>query len=504
MSGPLRRNQRSRPADAGEPLQEGLAAEPEGAAPTAETPPSAPERAGEPVAEPAAHSGADEPAGGDAPGENAGSDAAAQEQPTEAVAPEVRAGDESSRASTPQPDTPDESAGATTPDVDAANESAGATTPDVSAANESAGARTPDPSGPDKDADSAATAQMQSADATTPEPGTLDEPAGARASETASEAPTAATPAEGVTPAEGLSPITKPRRARWRPFRKGKRIQATGATPPAPAPVLVADPDTPAGLDPAEAPMQPPVGRRGRLRRRLRYLRRARELMLRDLGGLLYEVHRTGGGRVEAHATVVGAKVQRIAGLDAEAHALETALTAPRGETVVFEPGIGGTCAACGELYGSDAHFCSNCGAPVGTAAPVVPAREAKTPETAADEPARRAFWRRAARAPEGPPETTPDETTSGEADTATPDETPAPPAGDAPAEERHTTDAASDEPPETRGDDPAAPRADAASAPPGEEPRNPSSRTRNGRPEDYKPPGSSSADSLVSRELRS
>ena len=41
MSGPLRRNKRSRPADAGEPLQEGLAAEPESAAPTADTPPQA-------------------------------------------------------------------------------------------------------------------------------------------------------------------------------------------------------------------------------------------------------------------------------------------------------------------------------------------------------------------------------------------------------------------------------------------------------------------------------
>jgi hypothetical protein len=476
MSGPLRRNQRSRPADAGEPLHEGLAAEPEGAAPTAETPPAARESGGEPVAEAAAHAGSDEPTGRDAPGEDGGSDATAQEQPTEAITPEVSAADESSRARTPQPSAPDESAGASTP-------------------------------------------------------------------ATASEATTSATSAADATPAEGVPPVTKPRRARWRPFRKAKRTQATGATPPAtPAPVLLADPNTPAGLDPADAPMRPPTGRRGRLRRRLRYLRRARELMLRDLGGLLYEVHRTGGGRVEAHATVIGAKVQRIAGLDAEAHALETALTAPRSETVVFEPGVGGTCDTCGELYGSDAHFCSNCGAPIGTAAPVAPAPETKPPEAGAQDPARRAFWRRAARAPEGAPETTsgdtdvtspttgpaasgddtavaaPGETSAapgGEAEAATPekdhaasddtaiatpDENPAPPAGDAPAEDRPNTDAG----PKPAGDDPAAPRADASSAPPGEEPRNPSSRTGNGRPEDYKPPGSSSADPLVSRESRS
>jgi hypothetical protein len=95
--------------------------------------------------------------------------------------------------------------------------------------------------------------------------------------------------------------------------------------------------------------------------------------MLRDLGGLLYEIHRTAGGDVHAHAPIVAAKVQRIVGLDAEARALETALAAPRGDALVFQPGIGGTCAACGELYGSGARFCSSCGAPTADAPPPVP-----------------------------------------------------------------------------------------------------------------------------------
>ena len=125
---------------------------------------------------------------------------------------------------------------------------------------------------------------------------------------------------------------------------------------------MLPQPEGPAGLDPAEAEMRPPAGRRGRLRRRLRYLRRARELMLRDLGGLVYEIHRTGGGDMTSHAPVVTGKVDRIRQLDAESVALETALGAPRGETVVFQPGIGGTCVVCGELYASDAHFCSECG----------------------------------------------------------------------------------------------------------------------------------------------
>jgi len=132
----------------------------------------------------------------------------------------------------------------------------------------------------------------------------------------------------------------------------------------------------PAGLEPTDAAVRAAAGRRGRLRRRLRYLRRARELMLRDLGGLLYEIHRTAGGRVDAHATLVGAKVQRIAGLDAEAHALETALGAPSGDALIFQPGVGGTCAACGELHASGARFCSSCGTASGEAAAQPPARD--------------------------------------------------------------------------------------------------------------------------------
>jgi len=153
--------------------------------------------------------------------------------------------------------------------------------------------------------------------------------------------------------------------------RGGSRPQAVAGPAGAEAagPVVVADRDTPAGLDPAEAGAKVATGRRGRLRRRLRYLRRARELMLRDLGGLLYEVHRTGGGDVTAHTATIGGKIERLAALDGEAAAIETALGASRGPAVVFEPGIGGTCEICGELYGSAARFCSHCGSPAGATA---------------------------------------------------------------------------------------------------------------------------------------
>jgi hypothetical protein len=152
---------------------------------------------------------------------------------------------------------------------------------------------------------------------------------------------------------------------------EAKTTRLPVATPPA----IAADPDTPAGLDErVAAASQPPAGRRGRLRRRLRYLRRARELMLRDLGGLVYEVHRSGGGDLSAHRGVVDGKIERLVVLDAETGAIENALGAPRSETVVFEPGVGGTCDVCGELYGSAARFCSRCGTPTDPAARETPA----------------------------------------------------------------------------------------------------------------------------------
>ena len=127
--------------------------------------------------------------------------------------------------------------------------------------------------------------------------------------------------------------------------------------------------DVPAGLDPAEIESPPDAGaRRGRMRRRIRYLRRVREVLLRDLGGFFYEVHRTAGGRQSStHRTILETKTGRLAAIDGEiARARDPPRRAARlTETVVREPGIGGTCPTCGELYGSDAHWCAHCGTPL-------------------------------------------------------------------------------------------------------------------------------------------
>jgi hypothetical protein len=121
--------------------------------------------------------------------------------------------------------------------------------------------------------------------------------------------------------------------------------------------------DLPAGVDPADLASAPAASsRRGKLRRRLRYLRHVRELLLRDLGGFTYEIHRTAGGTAEEpQRRLAVAKAKRISVLDAEVRALEARLGEPH-ETLLREPGIGGTCPECGELHASDAHYCSRCG----------------------------------------------------------------------------------------------------------------------------------------------
>jgi hypothetical protein len=118
-----------------------------------------------------------------------------------------------------------------------------------------------------------------------------------------------------------------------------------------------------ADLDKLVGPV-PSTRRRGKLRRRLRHLRGVREVLLRDLGGMVFEVHRaerTGDQSVQA---VVTEKLARLAAVDRELRDLEAILDDRRG-LVVREPGISGTCPNCGELYGSEARFCWACGTPV-------------------------------------------------------------------------------------------------------------------------------------------
>jgi hypothetical protein len=114
----------------------------------------------------------------------------------------------------------------------------------------------------------------------------------------------------------------------------------------------------PQGEAPVEAAVAAPSFRsRGAMRRRLRYLRRARELGFRDLGGLVFDLRRFERERPE----LVDAKIHALYEVDEELRGLERALGDRREVTELREPGIA-SCPRCGALHGSDARFCSSCG----------------------------------------------------------------------------------------------------------------------------------------------
>ncbi len=109
-------------------------------------------------------------------------------------------------------------------------------------------------------------------------------------------------------------------------------------------------------------PPEPQFRGRGRVRRRARYLRRLRELQLRDIGGFALELHRFGRDRPD----LLQAKIADAAQTDAELRALEQALHAEEPLRELREAGIGGVCSNCGAVHGSEDRFCAACGEPVG------------------------------------------------------------------------------------------------------------------------------------------
>lgn len=131
------------------------------------------------------------------------------------------------------------------------------------------------------------------------------------------------------------------------PFRRNRNDEQSDAL----------DPPPPAA---GEQTAPSPSGSRGALRRRLRYLHRAHELGLRDLGGLVFDLHRFG----RRNDQLVAAKLQALDTVDGEMRAIERALGRPRGVTELHEPGIT-ACVRCGALHGSDARFCPSCGTQV-------------------------------------------------------------------------------------------------------------------------------------------
>jgi hypothetical protein len=112
----------------------------------------------------------------------------------------------------------------------------------------------------------------------------------------------------------------------------------------------------------AESPVEqaapaPGFGERGRMRRRARFLRKARELAYRDLGGLVFDLHRFG----QRNDPLVLAKLATLREIDTELRGLEDGLHDHRPVTVLREVGIA-ACPRCAAIHGSDDRFCPGCG----------------------------------------------------------------------------------------------------------------------------------------------
>jgi hypothetical protein len=110
----------------------------------------------------------------------------------------------------------------------------------------------------------------------------------------------------------------------------------------------------------ATAPSTPGFRSRGRARRRARFLRRARELAYRDLGGLVFNLHRFG----QRNDPLVVAKLSTLAHLDGELRGVEALLHERHPITVLREAGIT-ACPRCAAIHSSEDKFCPNCGLPV-------------------------------------------------------------------------------------------------------------------------------------------
>lgn len=204
----------------------------------------------------------------------------------------------------------------------------------------------------------------------------FDPPARGEDDSGSAEAPTQriepVAPPDGAAPAGGqpLAPAAPPDGPAAAPAAPPASPAPAGGQPPAPAAPPDADlSQSAAGGQEASAPLpaprRPGFRERGRMRRRLRYLRKLRELQVRDLGGLVFDLRRFERKRDD----LIAQKIDRIRACDDELRALERALEERLPLRDVREPGIGGTCPRCFAIYGSADRFCASCGVALGGAA---------------------------------------------------------------------------------------------------------------------------------------
>ena len=151
--------------------------------------------------------------------------------------------------------------------------------------------------------------------------------------------------------------------------------------------------------DGAGTEAQPGFAARGRLRRRVRFLRKARELAYRDLGGLVFNLHRFG----QRNDALVLAKLSTLGQIDTELRSLEASLEERQPVTVLREAGIT-ACPRCAAIHGSEDRFCPNCGLPMSRRVDLPIAAPAAAPPPAQPAQAAPAQPAPAQAAPQAPP----------------------------------------------------------------------------------------------------
>jgi len=114
----------------------------------------------------------------------------------------------------------------------------------------------------------------------------------------------------------------------------------------------------PPAAEAAPAPHRRPLPSPTRLRRERRTLLRVREERIRDLGGLVLEMHRRQGFRQD----LVDEQCAELVSLEDRLHELDSLLAVAVNRRVA--------CASCGAAIPAEAKYCASCGNPVATAEP--------------------------------------------------------------------------------------------------------------------------------------
>jgi hypothetical protein len=176
-------------------------------------------------------------------------------------------------------------------------------------------------------------------------------------------------------------------------------VNQTSGTNPVADPAQAPEQAQPAGA--ASSPEPTGFRSRGSARRRARYLRKARELGYRDLGGLVFNLHRFG----QRNDALVLAKLTTLGHIDTELRALEGVLHERQPVTVLREAGIT-ACPRCAAIHSSEDGYCPNCGLPIGRNAELPIA--AATPAASVDAQAAAAVAPPSVPTPASTPPTTP------------------------------------------------------------------------------------------------